>query len=309
MNALKRAAEILREDAESIRQSHTLGGDWQGEQEAKADHDEMLAVAEQLEAMMPVPWPKKEDITEDMRAGFERLYRAKAERDGRTLERNDQGAYKHLPVDSDWTLYQRAWADALEATTPTADGRDVEPVGIACVGYGVTLGQPGFTQYVKVKNLIPEGTELFTRPAQPRNECSVDQEKWWKPEFCPITNIPFFSWIEHPEDGWVPTYGGPYDSYTIPVLEGGEYVRKRYDHDEGGWLMNEVENVGLQIVDDQLYTTEQNPDEFQPRNEVQAEALEAFEEKLLKAAHPLLKHWAVRLCQSEAARLRSNGGE
>ena len=29
MNALKRAAEILREDAESIRQSHTLGGDWQ----------------------------------------------------------------------------------------------------------------------------------------------------------------------------------------------------------------------------------------------------------------------------------------
>lgn len=51
MNALKRAAEILREDAESIRQSHTLGGDWQSEDKAKADHDEMLAVAEQLDVL------------------------------------------------------------------------------------------------------------------------------------------------------------------------------------------------------------------------------------------------------------------
>lgn len=66
----------------------------------------------------PVPWPKREDITEDMRAGFERLYREKAERDGRTLERNDQGAYAHLQVQADWIFYQRAWADALEATAP-----------------------------------------------------------------------------------------------------------------------------------------------------------------------------------------------
>ena len=54
MNALKRAAEILREDAESIRQSHTLGGDWQSEDKAKAEHDEMLAVAEKLDALNPV---------------------------------------------------------------------------------------------------------------------------------------------------------------------------------------------------------------------------------------------------------------
>lgn len=53
MNALKRAAEILREDAENIREGHTLGGDWQSEDKAKADHDEMLAVAEQLEALHP----------------------------------------------------------------------------------------------------------------------------------------------------------------------------------------------------------------------------------------------------------------
>lgn len=80
-------------------------------------------------APVPVPWPKKEDITEDMRAGFERLYRAEAERDGRTLERNEQGAYKHLTVDRDWTFYQRVWADALEATAPAADGGEVEPLG------------------------------------------------------------------------------------------------------------------------------------------------------------------------------------
>ena len=51
MNALKRAAEILREDALGIRESHTLGGDWQSEDKAKADHDEMMAVAEQLVAL------------------------------------------------------------------------------------------------------------------------------------------------------------------------------------------------------------------------------------------------------------------
>lgn len=51
MNALKRAAEILREDAENIREGHTLGGDWQSEDKAKADHDEMVAVAEQLDAL------------------------------------------------------------------------------------------------------------------------------------------------------------------------------------------------------------------------------------------------------------------
>lgn len=60
------------------------------------------------------------------------------------------------------------------------------------------------------------------------------------PEKCPITGLPFFMMVEHPILGLVPTYGGPFDSYTIPQIdEGGEYYRERFDQDEGIWKDNE----------------------------------------------------------------------
>lgn len=74
----------------------------------------------------------------------------------------------------------------------------------------------------------------------------------WKPEFCPVTKRPFFMWIEHPGGGMVPTYGGPYDSYTIPVVDSdGEFSCERYDHDEGAW----VDGVCLseRLIDDQMH--------------------------------------------------------
>ncbi len=81
---------------------------------------------------------------------------------------------------------------------------------------------------------------------------------WWCPDVCPITLLPFFMWIEHPDFGWVPTYGGPFDSYTIPEPDLGdaegkgrfdlEYVRYRYDHDEGSWLLGECEIVQERVV-------------------------------------------------------------
>ncbi|EOC1313603.1 ead/Ea22-like family protein [Cronobacter turicensis] len=74
-------------------------------------------------------------------------------------------------------------------------------------------------------------------------------KNWWKPERCPVTNRPFFLWIEHPSDGMVPTYGGPYDSYTIPTMgDSGEFSCERYDHDFGGWV-DDV-SVGLHLIDD-----------------------------------------------------------
>lgn len=87
---------------------------------------------------------------------------------------------------------------------------------------------------------------------------SQDIDGRWCPDVCPITLEPFFMWIEHPYFGWVPTYGGPFDSYTIPeptLPEKGskprmdiEYHRYRYDHDEGGWLIDECEAVELHVV-------------------------------------------------------------
>lgn len=73
------------------------------------------------------------------------------------------------------------------------------------------------------------------------------------PDKCPITGLPFFMEIEHPQKGMVPTYGGPYDSYTIPEMEDSdspiyerELIRERFDHDAGCWK-NEFEILDLKI--------------------------------------------------------------
>ena len=72
---------------------------------------------------------------------------------------------------------------------------------------------------------------------------------WWKPDVCPITGRRFFMWIEHPELGYVPTYGGPFDSYTIPTRDDvGEFSCERYDHDFGGWVDDEC--AGLYVIDE-----------------------------------------------------------
>ncbi|MDJ4950429.1 ead/Ea22-like family protein [Salmonella enterica] len=71
----------------------------------------------------------------------------------------------------------------------------------------------------------------------------------WKPDVCPITGRMFFMWIEHETLGYVPTYGGPFDSYTIPTRDSsGEFSCERYDHDLGGWV--EGEFIGLYLIDD-----------------------------------------------------------
>ena len=47
MSAIKKAAEMLRREAESMKECHTVGvgGEWYGES-AKAEYDEMIAVAD-----------------------------------------------------------------------------------------------------------------------------------------------------------------------------------------------------------------------------------------------------------------------
>lgn len=78
-----------------------------------------------------------------------------------------------------------------------------------------------------------------------------DSKAKWCPDFCPVTLRPFFMWIEHPELGEVPTYGGPFDSYTLAqpsnLPDAGsiprnevEYECLRYDHDEGAWVEYEL---------------------------------------------------------------------
>ncbi|EAA6691758.1 ead/Ea22-like family protein [Salmonella enterica subsp. enterica serovar Newport] len=71
----------------------------------------------------------------------------------------------------------------------------------------------------------------------------------WKPDVCPVTGRKFFMWIEHETLDYVPTYGGPFDSYTIPTRDSsGEFSCERYDHDLGGWVGGEF--IGLYLIDD-----------------------------------------------------------
>jgi|GEM_PF-7132572 len=86
----------------------------------------------------------------------------------------------------------------------------------------------------------------------------------WCPDVCPITGRKFFMWIEHWATGKdVPTYGGPYDSYTIPVKEqDGTFTCERYDHDAGEWMTEGMgwECVGVMLVDDQSFVVDpKNP--------------------------------------------------
>lgn len=76
------------------------------------------------------------------------------------------------------------------------------------------------------------------------------------PEKCPITRRDFFMVIEHPELGMAPTYGGPYDSYTIPHMGGKpdqqmhdrELMCHRFDHDLGYWVDDEI--IPLRVIHD-----------------------------------------------------------
>jgi hypothetical protein len=80
------------------------------------------------------------------------------------------------------------------------------------------------------------------------------------PQNCPVTLRPFFMVIEHPERGMVATYGGPFDSYTIPEVdpEDGRFRCERYDHDEGAWVDGD-EGTGWSIIrEDEL------PDAYTP---------------------------------------------
>lgn len=45
MSAIKKAAEMLRQEAEGLKACHTLGDDWCGDP-AEADYREMIAVAD-----------------------------------------------------------------------------------------------------------------------------------------------------------------------------------------------------------------------------------------------------------------------
>lgn len=67
---------------------------------------------------------------------------------------------------------------------------------------------------------------------------TVEQEALETPwPECPTTRRPFFMNMDHPEMGEVPTFGGPFDSYTIPAIDDDGDLRCEHDdHDRGEWI-------------------------------------------------------------------------
>lgn len=101
------------------------------------------------------------------------------------------------------------------------------------------------------------GAELKIDPNDRRSDLGMPLSAN-APLKCPITRRPFFMVIEHPELGWVPTYGGPYDSYTIPHMEGKpdepfherELTCHHFDHDAGYWLDDET--IPMRVINEQV---------------------------------------------------------
>lgn len=56
-------------------------------------------------------------------------------------------------------------------------------------------------------------------------------------DVCPISGRAFWGNIDHPRRGMVATYGGPFDTYSIPYLDEDDELRvERFDQDGGDWV-------------------------------------------------------------------------
>ncbi|MEN4917526.1 hypothetical protein ABE485_02555 [Achromobacter spanius] len=142
-----------------------------------------------------------------------------------------------------------------------------------------------------VQPLTDADKVAFSRDALASAAVAGEAQEDLAPPKCPITGRPFFMALEHPELGLVPTYGGPYDSYTIPQLGGKadqpwherELRVYRYDHDLGGWRTDEVEVIPLRIV---------HEDVLNERHDAAPQASEAVRNTALDDAVHVL--WLMR---------------
>lgn len=140
----------------------------------------------------------------------------------------------------------------------------------------------------------------------------------WCPDRCPITFRPFFMWLEHPTKGYVPTYGGPFDSYTIPepdMPEDGkkidfhdiEFHCERYDHDEGGWMDGSEDPGHRVIIQDKLCDLDELETLRARVAELEAAKTEdqQWQTKWMSAVDLLTKHSQ----RADAAEARANRAE
>ena len=107
-----------------------------------------------------------------------------------------------------------------------------------------------------LRNLLAQQTQRADAAEQGRlrHQFIVEDGTSYHPEFCPVTGRSFFMTIEGEDGRMVATYGGPFDSYTIPEWNGedNEFRSERFDHDAGHWV-DGGEPYDFILVDEQEY--------------------------------------------------------
>ncbi|WP_330983653.1 MULTISPECIES: hypothetical protein [Enterobacterales] len=159
-----------------------------------------------------------------------------------------QSVYHHVESIVDGTGL--AAKDKRIAELELAQSFHDEGAAMLCGEYDKLAAAMGWTSELAEKQGVSQME--FARQLQSRAEsaeqkkvaeltAATNTNKQWKPDTCPISGRPFFLWLDHPELGYVPTYGGPYDSFTLAEKdENGEFFAHRYDHDEGCWVDDEA---------------------------------------------------------------------
>ena len=147
---------------------------------------------------------------------------------------------------------------------PPAPAPEVTPLTVAkrtlkwLEGHTLDFGDHIHFSALDARSLAAEVIRLTAALAEatPKGEAKTEDDiiRDSNPSRCPFTNRPFFMVIEHPERGSVATYGGPYDSYTLPEPDDMDrpdcdHVLRceRFDHDAGHWVEG-GDPLGLEVV-------------------------------------------------------------
>ncbi|AFR03261.1 hypothetical protein [Pectobacterium carotovorum] len=133
----------------------------------------------------------------------------------------------------DRVLFTQA-ANRIELLLAAESGMSRE---MACIRHALDIPPDQSVQsgvvdaFVRLNAKIQDLSGQLSKPGNAR----------WCPSVDPISGSKLFLWLEHPTLGCVPTYGGPYDSFTLTERdENGDFFRHRYDHDEGAWVDDEA---------------------------------------------------------------------
>lgn len=158
--------------------------------------------------------------------------------------------------------------DGLASEEGKANARRIVACVNACEGFSTEYLEhchfdSGDLPEAKYAKLLAERDDLLEQIRHLTARLESAKRSW--PDKCPITRRNFFMEI----DG-VPTYGGPYDSYTIPEMLGTpdqpwhdrELFVRRFDHDRGHWVDDEVIDLRViydgvldELLDDQVAAT------------------------------------------------------